>query len=237
MQKSKPNFFAATFGVAMVFGVSCFSLPAIAASENHSIGVLGLYKATEPTGLSINNKSLEAAGCKLHQNGVIGGAQGNIGLEQPNQFALFLCQGPVLNDPAKRGSLTKAASPEKIIAVIEGDFMVMPNAGHSSEVSGRRYVIKIGRYNNLDIDGRDHDLAALSAKAAQAKDTYVAESFIGVNHAQGLPTPDEAIIMFYETPEAAERFYANNEPILEEVAGFNHDHMIDFVYYTGQVLP
>ena len=37
-------------------------------------------------------------------------------------------------------------------------------------------------------------------------DAYVTGSFIGVNHAFGLPTPDEFVVLFYDDVQTGERF-------------------------------
>ncbi|MBL4725959.1 MAG: hypothetical protein JKY83_04665 [Rhizobiaceae bacterium] len=69
------------------------------------------------------------------------------------------------------------------LVVPEGNLTDLPDAKRSSAVSKRQYILKISNYNYKDANKRDADLDELSREAAQLPDTYITESFIGVNEA------------------------------------------------------
>jgi len=139
-----------------------------------------------------------------------------------------------MEDTQKRVQLDGLAGSGAAIAILEGDLTDLPDTARDSAVSGRQYILKISHYNNRDIGGRDKDLASLTREAAELADAYVTGSFIGVNHASGLPTPDEVVVLFYDDAQTGERFRGNNKGLLRKIGAFNKTHLIDTVYYIGQ---
>jgi hypothetical protein len=105
-----------------------------------------------------------------------------------------------------------------------------------SAIPDRQYVFKISYYNNEDIDVRDTDLSALTAKAEAIEDTYITEAFVDVNHALGMATPDEVVMLYYDDAETGDRFRNANSAFLSEIGVFNATHLISTVYYVGQAV-
>ncbi|MBV1868998.1 MAG: hypothetical protein KUG69_14005 [Marinosulfonomonas sp.] len=206
-----------------------------AIAQGQQVGVLGLYKADDPQIFRIDQAKVAALGCAIRHTGVIGAAQGSIELEQPNQFVLLACGEALFGDPVKRGQIEGLTGAAQGIAVLEGDLTDFPMAKRDSAVSGRQYILKIGYYNNRDVDARDQDLAALSQQAEALPDAYATEAFIGVTHASGLARPDEVVVLFYDSADAGERFRKNNKALLGTIGAFNKAHLSQSVYYVGQV--
>lgn len=204
------------------------------AAQNNQIGIVGLYKVDNPQAANIDNKKVDELGCEIRRIGIIAAAQGKIDLAQPNQFVFLACDAALLNSPENRNALSLIIQGGKRLAILEGNLTDLPDAKRSSAISGRQYILKISNYNNKDANKRDSDLNELSQEAAQLPDTYVTESFIGVNEALGLPTPDEVVILFYDNPEAGDRFRKNNGDLLQKIGRFNQAHLVDAVYYVGK---
>ncbi|MBV1934944.1 MAG: hypothetical protein KUG59_09645 [Parvibaculaceae bacterium] len=207
----------------------------IAVAKSEPVGVLGLYKADAPEKALLNDMTLDGIGCKLQRAGVIVAEQGGIDLEQPNQFVLLACESSVLADTTKRAAFKKLTGGVERIGVVEGDLMNFPDGLRESDVGGRQYIFKLSYYNNRDVDARDTDLAMLGEAVGKVPDAYVNETFIGVNHASGLATPDEVVVLFYDNAQAADRFRANNKDLLGKIGAFNKAHVTNSVYYIGQV--
>jgi hypothetical protein len=198
------------------------------------IGVMGLFNAENPTTVTLDTAVLAALGCSVRRSGAIGAAQGDIGIEQPNQFVLLACETSVLSDMSLRAHLAELAPSSETLAILEGDLFDFPIQGAESVISDRQYVFKISYYNNDDIDTRDTDLSALTAKAEAIEDTYITEAFVGVNHAVGMATPDEVVMLYYDDAETGDRFRNANSDFLSEIGVFNATHLISTVYYVGQ---
>lgn len=206
----------------------------VAVAKSEPVGVLGLYKADVPEKALLDDMKLGGIGCTIQRAGAIVAKQGGIDLEQPNQFVLLACEGPVLADATKRATLKGLTQGVEIIGVVEGDLMNFPGGMGESDVSGRQYIFKLSYYNNMDVDARDIDLAMLGDAVGKVPDAYVNETFIGVNHASGLATPDEVVVLFYDNSQAADRFRTNNKDLLGKIGAFNKAHVIRSVYYIGQ---
>jgi hypothetical protein len=217
--------------VSLMCGTSVF-----AQSDASPVGIMGLYKAANPAEPALDAQALAALDCSVHRSGAIGAAQGDIGLEQPNQFVLFACETSVLTNMALRAQLSDLAPSSEMIAMLEGDLMNFPIEGAQGAVADRQYVFKISYYNNEDPDGRDAELANLTIEAEAKADTYVTEAFVGVNHAIGMPTPDEVVMLYYDDPATGDRFRNANGDLLNKIGAFNSAHLVSTVYYVGQAV-
>ncbi len=209
---------------------------AYAQNDTPSIGVMGLYNAEQPLQVALDANTVQALGCSVRLSGAIGGTQGDINLEQPNQFFLLACNASVLSDMSARANLVDLIPSAEMLAMFEGDLVNFPAPGPESPVAGRQYVFKISYYKNQDPDARDTELFNLTAEAEAMTDTYVTEAFIGVNHAIGLPTPDEVVVLYYDDPETGDRFRDANGSFLRKVGKFNDAYLLDTVYYIGQAV-
>jgi len=214
--------------------VMCFTAGAASAAQD--IGIVGLYQVENPQTAIVDEKSASRLGCMIRHTGIIAAAQGEIGLAKPNQFVFLACDKALLGNSKNRNALSMIVKNGKNLALLEGSLMDFPIAGGASAVPGRQYILKISHYNNKNADKRDTELNQLTKEAGALADTYVTESFIAVNEAIGLPTPDEVVILYYDTPEAGDRFRKNNGDLLKKIGKFNQDHLVDAVYYVGKAL-
>lgn len=206
-----------------------FTTASTAFAGNYPVGVLGLYNASSPQSINIDKAKLAALDCIVRRTGIIAAAQGNIDLEKPNQFVLLAC-AQALPSLSKLDDLSRSS---RAIAILEGDLTDYPEQKRKHAISQREYVLKIGHYNNIDITARDRDLATINREASLLKDRYTTESFIGVNQASGLPTPDEVIVMYYDDAATGHRFRKNNGQLMKKITAFNQSHLVDAVYYIG----
>jgi hypothetical protein len=229
MQIRKPMITA--FTIFLLSGASAF-----AQSDAASFGVMGLYVANNPTEVSLDTEAMAALGCSVRRSGVIGAAQGGIDIEQPNQFILLACEESLLSNPSQRDQLADLAPSFETVAMLEGDLMNFPIERAESAVGGRQYVFKISYYNNEDPDARDNELFSLTAEAEAIQDTYITEAFVGVNHAIGIPTPDEVVMLYYDDAETGDRFRSANQELLNKIGAFNSAHLLSTVYYIGQAV-
>ncbi len=57
--------------------------------------------------------------------------------------------------------------------------------------------------------------------------------FLQVHAADGDPTPDEVVVIYYENAEAADQSRAAYSAIPKEVSAFNDAHLTPFTYLVG----
>ena len=127
-----------------------------------------------------------------------------------------------LRPPSIRGSRWKADYP-----FLKSWLKVMP-------WRGRQYILKISHYNNQDPAGRNADLEHLGKVVEPVADKYHNEMFLEVHRASGMQTPDEVVAIYYDTPEAGDRFREKNQAILEKIGAFNKKHLKSFTYLVAQ---
>jgi len=224
---------AAQIAATVALGLA-LTAPTVSA-QAAKIGVLGLYSLSASQAGSIDTTVVGNLGCELRLDGRIGAVQGKIDLKKPNRFVLLACDGSVLGDPDRRAILADLIPDDgALLATLEGDLTDFAEAVRTSAVAGRQYVLKISYYNNRDVDARDQELADLTQRSTQMDDRYFTESFIGVNLAQGMATPDEVVVLFYDDPQTGDRFRDANAGFLKEIGKFNKKHLDDTVYYVGQ---
>jgi len=223
------------YAAVMVGLITAFSISNPVVAKSGQIGILGLFDVDSSVPSTVNTAKIERLGCKVRRSGVIGGGQGNIEIDDPNRFVLLACDGSLLESEETRGALNTMFSKGKMLALLEGDLTNMPDAGHDSVLSERQYILKISHYNNRYVDDRDQELNKLNQEASSRPDSYVTESSIDVNHASGMPTPDEIVVLYYDDTKQGDRFRKNNPDILSKISDFNKAHLNDFIYYVGQV--
>ncbi|MBL4759184.1 MAG: hypothetical protein JKY32_16640 [Rhizobiales bacterium] len=201
------------------------------AATAQQIGVVGLYQ----NGQSLNNTAISDLGCVVQRNGAIVAMQGMLSpsLTQPDQFIVLACEQSVLENSERRAVLAGLFAGGEPIALFEGALTDFEVPATTPDVAERQYILKLGYYNNIDIDARNAGLTALGAKASQREGHWGNESFLQVHRASGIATPDEVVILYYETAEIGDKFRDSNPDILEEVTAFNAAHLNGFVYLIG----
>lgn len=202
-----------------------FATPVIA--ENTA--VVGLFKKAG----TLNINAVKKLGCVVFRAGKIVAQQGNSKVKQPDQFIIMSCEQPLLHAAKYRQELNDLYAGAQMIAVLEGPLTKFDNANSQSQPAERQYILKLGYYNNIDVARRADDLLALNKKVVSLEGHWTTEGFVGVNHAMGIPTPDELVIIYYDTAEIGEQFRDNNKDILGDVGAFNDAHLTKYSYLVG----
>ena len=209
--------------------------PSINAVDNNPVGVLALYNVEEPTSVNFDDKSASGLGCTVRREGVIVAASGKIAIAAPNYFVQLICDSSILADAHSRSVANRLIEGTKPHALLEGTELDLPTLPNSSKLQERNYFIKVSHFNNRDVSGREADLAELQNHTRSVPDNYTIETSIEVHRASGTPTPDEVVIMFYDSPAHGDRFRQNNATVLKKVGAFNAAHLKDNIYYFGSV--
>ncbi|MCZ6589394.1 MAG: hypothetical protein O7B24_15775 [Alphaproteobacteria bacterium] len=200
------------------------------------IGVVGLFKIDPGAATNVDQQKISDLGCQTRRAGAIVGEQGDIDVKRPNHFIFLACEHSLLSAAAKREVLSGLIPEGEVLAFLEGALTDNPDNDSSSAATDREYILKISHYNNRDTDRREQDLERIMQAVEPDPDRFIDESFIAVNRSMGMPTPDEVVILFYESPERADRFRKNNRDILRDVGAFNKAHLNDFIYYSGKIV-
>lgn len=197
------------------------------------IGVVGLYQ----NGTAIDVSAAAELGCTMQRSGSIFTMGGNLStpLTEPDQFVVLACEQSVMADIGRRMALSSLSDNGDVIALFEGDLTNFKEPASAQNASTRQYILKLGYYNNTDVDGRNAGLMALDKMASQRDGTWTTESFLQVHSAAGIATPDEVVILYYDNPEIAGNFREANPDILEEISAFNDAHLNEFTYLFGAV--
>ena len=220
---------------SLFLGALALSVSGAQAAPAKTHGVLGLYGeiADSVFVASVDKlgERVSAQGCAVARAGKVVGANGDIGLDAPGRFVYLTCERPVLTKAAKRGMFAQTMG--KPVALMEGVIVAAEAGNVSVPASSRAYLLKVSYYNNARPDARDADLAAIGEVTAPLDDRYVNEIAVEVHRAIGLPTPDEFVLIHYDSPAHGDRFRENNQDVLEKVGAFNKAHLTKFVYYPA----
>jgi len=192
-------------------------------------GVVGLYK----NGVTLNEATVNAVGCSVRRQGIIMAQQGKTKLDQPDQFVVLACDQPVLEQSERRSTIEGLFDGGTIIALFEGALAEFETPDDRSAVPERQYVLKLGYYNNLDVSGREADLQALDRKVVDRDGRWTTEAVLNVHNALGVSTPDEVVVLYYNSSDIADRFRDENQDILVDVGTFNAAHLTGFTYLVG----
>lgn len=193
------------------------------AANAEPVGIFALLEDNPP------NLSLSAAaqGCSVaHQGGVLA-RQGNLDLPEVAGFALLSCDDRLLDDPKRVEAAFGGQSP---LVTLEGGLTSFDIPSGVPDPQNREYIIKLSYYNNADLVGRTADLEELQQLVRPLPDPYRNEKFLEVHRASGMRTPDEVVVIYYESPAAGDRFRESNQAVLEKVGAFNKKHLVSFVY-------
>lgn len=199
------------------------------------IGVVGLFKIDPGAAANVDQQKITNLSCQIRRAGAVVGEQGDIDVERPNHFIFLACEHSLLSVAAKREVLSGLISEGEALAFLEGALTDNPDNDSSSDATDREYILKVSHYNNRDTDGREQDLERIMRAVGSDPDRFIDESFIALNRSVGMPTPDEVVILFYESSKRADRFRKNNPKILRDIGAFNKAHLNDFIYYAGKI--
>lgn len=218
--------------IEMIAAITAVTLFAGAVSAQQ-VGVVGLYQ----NGSALNVAAISDLGCTIQRSGVIVAMQGKLStpMTQPDQFVVLSCEAPIMADSERRATIAPLSNGGGTIALFEGAMTDFEELANARDASGRQYILKLGYYNNADIDARNANLMALDAKASDREGVWTTESFLQVQSASGVATPDEVVILYYDSAEIAENFRDENQDILEDVTAFNSAHLNGFSYLIGMV--
>ena len=203
------------------------SFATVASAENTAVA--GLF---EKAG-ALNIAAVKNLGCTIFHAGKIVAQQASFKMKQPDQFIIMTCEQSLLHSAQNRQALSNLYAGGHMIAALEGPLATFEVVNNHSLSTARQYILKLGYYNNNDIDRREDDLLALNQKVAPLEGRWTTEGFVGINHAMGISTPDELVIIYYDTPEIGEQFRDNNKDILNDVGAFNDAHLTNYSYLVG----
>lgn len=241
MVKSKNIVLATMSGFGLVLAISggAFAYEPIGVLGLYKVetpGLLGLYKVETPEAVQFDEGKINSLGCQLKREGMIKAAQGSIGIDQPNRFLLLTCDGSILTDIGKHAMFNALAGNERATVILEGPIINPSKNNGNGKIEDREYILKISHYNNKNIDSRSMSLENLNDYTSTLAGKYIIESFIGVTHASGMQTPDEVVVIYYDSPEQGERFRKNNGDVIGMIGEFNAEHLREFVYFVGKAL-
>ena len=220
---------------ALMAFCTCVVMPVSFAATAQSVGVIGMFKGSNITIQSELIERLEtqskALGCLMRREGKILGRQGDYPLKNINAFFLLECEGAILQNNSKAivKALEKAT---KNLMLVEGPMSQFGEFGLSKSGIHKSYIIKLSDYNNEKPLQREEDLGQLSNMAKTRKHHYNNEAFVRIHNAYGMKRPDEAVMIFYDTPEDGPRFRSNNEDLMEKIGAFNQSHLSRFSYIS-----
>ncbi|WP_120496827.1 hypothetical protein [Kiloniella sp. EL199] len=225
----------ALFLTATSFFVSSNSL---SLAETTSKGVLALINtddvATYDNKLGTFETRVNAQGCRILREGPVLAEDGDIDLDQPNRFIYMTCSSSFLGHTDGRKLISQLNQGLEYAVAVEGVTILHDEASFERTATTRSFILKVSYYNNSNPAQRDEDLSTLGTLVHPRTDTYQTEAFVGVSQAYGIPTPDEAVVIYYDTPDAGNRFRENNPDILKKIIDFNDKHLNDFIYYIAQ---
>ena len=204
---------------ALVFGGA-------AAAETNQVGVVALFKGDD----SSLTEVITAHECVVKRKGAVVARQGPLELPDLDRFAVLSCSTSPLDQPG--GALaTFAEDPSSVL--LEGDLTEFETS-EKSTARQREYLLKLSYFSNSDPAARARDLKALAETVAPLPDRYQNETYLEVHRALGMRTPDEVATLFYDSPEAGNRFRNAHQAILEKVGAFNKAHLVSFVYLIAR---
>lgn len=204
-------------------------------TANAKVGMFGIYEVENEAAhkgvIEGVKNSLTNQGCHIKLEGSVVMEQGDIDLPTPNRFIYAECEQPVLGSDKHQSLFDPLKSVAEDMALFEGPVQHPEGGNSASRVLDRSYIAKVSYYNNKDPMARDMDLKAIGKSLQGRENIYRAEAEIAVTDAYGAKTPDEAVMIFYDSPEQGDQFRANNKSILKNIGAFNKSHLEDFIYY------
>ncbi len=199
-------------------------------------GVMGLFQSPNEGLPSIINKLEKMAktqGCALRREGKILGAQGNYDLKEVNGFFFLECESALLQKKSSETLITSLEQTTENLMLVEGPVSQFGEFALSKSGVNKSYIIKLSDYNNSSPQHRERDVKALGEIAQTRAHHYKTEAFVRITNAHGIARPDEAVVIYYDTPKDGPLFRKNNEDLMEKIGQFNQDHLTQFSYIAA----
>lgn len=207
------------------------------AASVQSRGLIALYQ-TSPSGqthqilITQLEKKLKASACVVHREGKILSKQGNYSFSAQNHFFMLECASPQL---AQNSSWLNLLDQQvSNLVVQEGPIAIPDRPSLVESGQSREFIIKFSDYNNASPIKRDSDLFSLEELVNTRGSKYTSEATIRVYDAYGMSRADEVVMIYYDSPEDANKFRSSNDDIMPKIAAFNRDHLTRFAYLTAQ---
>jgi hypothetical protein len=210
------------------------------ATQAQSVAVFGLLESKSETSQNNSIKQLEKQarplGCALRREGKIIKAQGNYDVPDINGFFLLECETSFLESNLSSHVIEGLKDSTENLMLVEGPVSQFGSFGLAKSGNNNSYIFKLSDYNNISIEQRNRDLMKLGSLVKTRKDRYKTEAFIRVTDAYGMQRPDEVVVIYYDSPEAGERFRANdkNADIMALLGKFNKEHLTQASYLIAQ---
>ena len=199
-------------------------------------GVMGLFQSSgdahKPTIEKLEGMA-KTQGCALRREGKILGSQGNYDLKEVNAFFFLECETALLEKPSTQSLITSLNKVTENLMLVEGPVSQFGEFALSNSGVNKSYIIKLSDYNNANPKKREIDVNKLGAMAQSRKHHYKTEAFVRITNAHGLKRPDEAVVIYYDTPKDGPLFRKNNEDLMEKIGQFNQDHLTQFSYIAA----
>lgn len=217
---------------ALLLAVASAATPALA----DAVGLLGLCQVKDmgryAEALKALEKGLGDRGCAVRREGEIAAMDGSLDVAKPDRFLLLECTGSLLKGGATRALFEPLQAVTNHLMLAEGELDLF-GRGFSASGVGREYIIKVSHYTNRDPNQRDRDLAAIQEEVARRPNRYRTEAIITPSRARGMTTPDEVVVLYYDSPKDGDQFRQHNGDILEKIGAFNKSHLVGFTYFTA----
>lgn len=212
----------------ILLAAGCLVVGSLPSQASQAVAIFAMFEAN--TGKAHLHESV--SGCTVARQGDIVKRQGNMELPDATRFALVSCDSEQLGQKGYADQLFAHADP---VIMVEGGLKFLSENADAPGANKRSYIMKLSHYNNVDPKAREADFNALGKAVDGLADQYQAEAFVDVRRAVGMQTPDEVAAIYYDSPEAGNRFRENNGPILQKVGAFNKTHMDSFVYFYAKM--
>ncbi len=204
------------------------------ASHASSVGILAVFKQKH----GHIHESLAHHGCAVWRAGTIGKFRGEFDIKGASHFALLECQGSMLATPATRSVLEEALGIKSGGLLFEGDFLTKEqNFASDADAKDRRYVIKIGRFNNKDVTARQTGSIGFFEAAKASPNVFDIEARFIAARAVGTQTPDTVEVFYYKDIATGAMFSKDSAALIKESHKFNAAHFEEFIYFGAAVVP
>lgn len=217
---------------AVAVALTCgFAVSAVEAAPRTGFLILadGGEERIEHLSSNLDQDSIQN-GCLIVREGPVVGENGDLDIDQPDYFIYLSC--PEISKNTESVVFTRHLK--------EGDKLlqgpIIDSDGGKPEESGvqREYILKVSNFNNKNPKTRNEDLTAIQSALPPRPVRYVTEAYIRVFDAVGMPRPDEAVVLYYDTPGHGDRFRSEYKDVLTAIGGFNQRHLDGFVYYSAR---
>ena len=214
-----------------LFSSALLGLAAASAQAQTGLLILSPQPMTLPHETPV---ALNALGCSVWRHGAVGASRGELSLGEATHFALASCETEQTATAQGRAALRDSLGLPDNAVLLEGEYRnLQADPASMSETAERYYVLKIGRHNNTDPDGRQAGHADFMATSAQRSHAFSIAATIDVEWATGMPTPDTVEVFYYDDYAQSRAFVTANEDIITASDAFNAAHYDAYVYFAG----